>query len=70
MNPSQLRYRIYISDDGRKHYLRDWIICDAFNNLIFDVDRNRAMKFKSWDAVMKYRDKMIGLDYHPHIESI
>jgi len=70
VNPSQLRYRIYISDDGRKHYLRDWIICDAFNNLIFDVDRNRAMKFKSWDAVMKYRDKMIGLDYHPHIESI
>ena len=70
MNPSQLRYRIYISDDGRKQYLRDWIICDAFNNLIFDVDRNRAMKFKSWDAVMKYRDKMIGLDYHPHIESI
>lgn len=70
MNPSKLRYRIYISDDGRKQYLRDWIICDAFNNLIFDVDRNRAMKFKSWDAVMKYRDKMIGLDYHPHIESI
>jgi len=70
VNPSKLRYRIYISDDGRKQYLRDWIICDAFNNLIFDVDRNRAMKFKSWDAVMKYRDKMIGLDYHPHIESI
>ena len=62
MNPSPPRYRIYISDGGTKYYLRDWII--------FDVDRNRAMKFKSWDAVMRFRDKMIGLDYHPHIESI
>ena len=70
MNPSPPKYRIYISDGSTKYYLRDWIICDAFNNLIFDVDRNSAMKFKSWDAVMRFRDKMIGLDYHPHIESI
>lgn len=70
MNPSPPRYRIYISDGDTKYYLRDWIICDEFNNLIFDVDRNRAMMFKSWDAVMRYREKMVGLDYHPHIESI
>ena len=70
MNPSPPKYRIYISDGGTKYYLRDWIICDEFNNLIFDVDRNRAMMFKSWDAVIRYREKMVGLDYHPHIESI
>ena len=68
MSPFKQRYRIYISDGGTKFYLRDWIICDQFDNLIFDVDRHYAMVFKTWDAAMRYRERMILLNYHPHIE--
>lgn len=68
MNPFIPRYRIYISDGGTRFYLRDWMICDKRDNLIFDVDRRYAMRFKSWDVAMKYREKMVNLGYHPHIE--
>ena len=68
--PQKTRFRIYISDGGTKFYLRDWIICDQRDNLLFDVDVRYAMKFRDWNAAMKYRERMILLNYHPHIEAI
>lgn len=73
MKPAALpptQYRIYIADGGTKFYLRDWIICDERDNLVFDAERRNAMKFRKWEAAMKYRERMILLDYHPNIEAI
>lgn len=71
MKPKQgVRYRIYISDGLTKFYLRDWIVTDHRDNLVFDVDRHYSMKFKSMETAMKYRERMILLNYHPHIERI
>ena len=64
------QYRIYISDGSTRFYLLDWIICDQRDNLLFDVDVRYAMKFRNWNAAMKYRERMILLNYHPHIEAI
>lgn len=68
MKPFTPRYRIYISEHCTKFYLRDWVICDERDNLIFDADRRYAMKFRSWDAALKYHEKMKALKYDPHIE--
>lgn len=64
------QYRIYISDGGTKFFLRDIIAHEKMEHYFFDVDRRYAMKFKNWSMAMKYRDRMIALNYHPHIKSI
>lgn len=68
--PQIVQYRIYISDGTTKFYLRDWIVCDERDNLVFDTELRYSMKFKKWGAAMGYRDKMVQLGYHPHIEQV
>ena len=68
--PHGIRYRIYIADGGTKFYLRDWVVSDDLDNLVFDVDRRYAMLFMKFDIAMKYREKMIIMNYHPHIERV
>ena len=68
--PQIVQYRIYISDGTTKFYLRDWIVCDERDNMVFDTELRYSMKFKKWDAAMRYRDKMVQLGYHPHIEQV
>jgi hypothetical protein len=73
MKPERLpptQFRIFISDGRTKFYLRDWIVYDKHDNLVFDAERQFAMIFKNWNMAMKYRERMILLDYHPHIEAI
>ncbi len=61
-------FRIYIQDDGTKHYLRDWITSDHRDHLIFDTDRRYAMRFKKLYVAKWYRKKMIAMGYNPIIE--
>lgn len=64
------QYRIYIIDDQTRFYLRDWVVCDEYDHLIFDADRRYAMKFARWNIAMRCRDRMVILKYQPHIEAI
>lgn len=68
--PLIIQYRIYISDGNTRYYLRDWIVCDKYDNLVFDAELHFAMKFRKWNTAMQYREKMVRLGYHPHIEQV
>lgn len=70
MQPPERQFRIYISDGGTKFYLRDVIVCDKNDHYFFDVDRRFAMTFRKMNTAMKYRERMILLNYHPHIEPV
>lgn len=69
-NRSRGKYRIYIVEDRRRHYLRTWTTWGKFEHLIFDVDARYAMKFRDFATAMDYRDRMIKMNYKPHIEGI
>lgn len=66
----KIQYRIYITDGGTKFFLRDIIAYEKREHYFFDTDSRYAMRFHKWDAAMKYRERMIRDDYHPHIEQI
>lgn len=68
--PPEVRYRIYISDGGTKFYLRDIIAHEHKEHYFFDTDSRYAMRYRSFDIALKYRERMVSAGYHPHIESI
>lgn len=70
IKPLRIRYLVFIMDGGVKYYLRDWIIADKRDHLVFDVELRYATKFKDWDAAYKMRERMVKLNYHPHIEQV
>lgn len=67
--PPEVQYRIYISDGGTRFYLRDIIAHEHNEHYFFDTDVRYAMRFRKWDMAMKYRERMVRANYHPHIES-
>ena len=62
------RYRIYIQEGRSRFYLRDWIVCDGNDNLIFHSDWRYAMRFQKWHVVRWYQKKMVELGYKPFVD--
>ena len=61
-------YRIYIFEGRRKFYLMDVIVHDNMEHPQFGVDWSHAMTFPNLRTAMHYRQRLIDLNYQPHIE--
>lgn len=61
-------FRIYIVDRRTKLYLREWIVCEGRDHILFDTDRRYAKQFKRLEKAKECKQRMIALKYHPRIE--
>lgn len=68
--PKRTTYRIFIRDGRSTFCLQDIIVHDKKSNPVFNTEISRAMTFFGFDAAKKMRDRLVAMNYHPHIEQI
>lgn len=60
--------RIYIQDGNSKFYFVDLTVADDMEHPVFAAERAFAMTFPTACKAMAYRERLIAMGYHPHIE--